>query len=137
MYFCKLIQNNSMTIYMKKTIILIASLFAIVMAGCSRMTPDQVVDKFYKATQNKDFAKALTYTNVEEPERTQLVTLLENMDMIIYEYEILGTNIDEGDSTATVYLRLVTANNIVPDSNENELNVPCVKVGRDWKVTFF
>ena len=96
-----------------------------------------MVDKFYKATQNKDFAKALTYTNVEEPERTQLVTLLENMDMIIYEYEILGTNIDEGDSTATVYLRLVTANNIVPDSNENELNVPCVKVGRDWKVTFF
>ena len=56
-----------MTIYMKKTIILFASLFAIVMAGCSSMTPDQVVDKFYKATQDKDFAKALTYTNLEEP----------------------------------------------------------------------
>ena len=126
-----------MTIIMKKTIILLASFFAIVMAGCSSKTPDQVVDKFYKATQDKDFVKALSYTNLEEPEKTQLITLLENMDMIIYDYEILGSNIDEGDSTATVYLRLVTANNIVPDSNESELNVPCVKVDNEWKVTFF
>lgn len=122
---------------MKKTIVLFASLLAILVAGCGNKTPDQVVEKFYKATQAHDFATALKYTNLEEPERTQLINLLENMDMTIYEYEVLGSNIDEGDTTATVYLRLVTANNIVTDSNETELNVPCVKEGRDWKVTFF
>lgn len=122
---------------MKKTIIFFVSLLAIAMAGCSSKTPDQVVSLFYKATQEQDFAKAMTYTDLDEPEREQLITLLENMDMTIYEYEVLGSNIDEGDTTATVYLRLVTANNISPDSNSNELNVPCVKVGKEWKVSFF
>lgn len=122
---------------MKKTIILLVSLLAIVVVGCSRKTPDQVVAQFYKATQAQDYKKALSYTNLEEPEKTQLINLLENMDMVIYDYEVLGSNIDEGDTTATVYLRLVTASNISPDSNMSELNVPCVKVGGNWKVTFF
>ena len=122
---------------MKKTIIFFTALLALFVAGCGSSTPDKVVDKFYKATQAHDFATALKYTNLEEPERTQLINLLENMDMTIYEYEVIGSNIDEGDTTATVYLRLVTANNIATDSNETELNVPRVKEGRDWKVTFF
>lgn len=129
--------NTSTIANMKKITILLASLLAILVAACGSKTPDQVVDYFYKATQEHDYTKALTYTNLEEPERTQLVNLLENMDMTIYEYEVLGSNIDDGDTTATVYLRLVTANNIQTDSNETELNVPCVKQGREWKVTFF
>ena len=71
---------------MKKTIILFAALIALAMASCSNDTPDQVVDKFYRATQ--------------------------------------------------VYVHLVTAN-ITSDSSENEINIPCVKEGRKWKVAFF
>ena len=75
-------------------------------------------------------------TNISDKEREPLVNLLENMEMVIYKYEILGSNMDKGDTSATVYLRLVTANNINPDSSETELNVPCVKMGRHWKVKF-
>ena len=122
---------------MKKTTILFTAILAILMAACNNNTPDRVVEKFYKATQAQDFEKALEYTNLEEPDRTYLATFLQNMEMVIYDYEVLGSQIDEGDTTATVFLRLVTSNNIVTDSIENELNVPCVKVGKEWKVTFF
>ena len=121
---------------MKKITLLFAGLMALAVAGCVKSTPEQAVDEFYKATQNNDYTTALTYTNISDKEKEPLVNLLENMEMVIYEYEILGSNIDKGDSTATVYLRLVTANNINPDSSETELNVPCVKMGRHWKVKF-
>ena len=121
---------------MKKITILLTALMALMVAGCSKSTPEQAVDKFYHATQNNDYKTALTYTNLSDKEKEPLLNLLENMDMVIHEYEILGSNIDEGDTTATVYMRLVTANNINPDSSETELNIPCVKHGRHWKVKF-
>lgn len=121
---------------MKKTIILFAALIALAMASCSNDTPDQVVDKFYRATQVQDFEKALTYTNLNDEEKEVITEYLKNVGMAIHDYEVLGSNIDEGDSTAIVYVHLVTAN-ITADSSENEINIPCVKEGRKWKVAFF
>ena len=69
---------------MKKTIILFAALIAVTLASCSSDTPDKVVDKFYHATQAKDFSKALTYTNLTGPEKDVLIEYLQNMGMVIY-----------------------------------------------------
>lgn len=122
---------------MKKTIILFAALIAVTLASCSSDTPDKVVDKFYHATQAKDFSKALTYTNLTGPEKDVLIEYLQNMGMVIYDYEVLGSNIDEGDTTALVYVHLVTSNSVNTDTSETEINIPCVKEGRRWKVSFF
>ena len=121
---------------MKKTILLFTALFALLATACSSDTPDQVVDKFYHATQANDYAKALSYTNLNDAEKEVLVEYLKNMGMVIHDYEVLGSNIDEGDTTATVYVHLVTAN-INADSSETEVNLTCVKEGKDWKVAFF
>ncbi len=122
---------------MKKNIIILTALFAMFVAACSNDTPDQVVDKFYHATQVGDYDKALTYTNLNGQEKKVLVEFLKNMGMSIYDYEVLGTHIDEGDSTALVYVHLKTSNSINTDTSENEINVPCVKEGHKWKVIFF
>ena len=87
--------------------------------------------------QAKDFAKAVTYTDLEEAEKEVLITYLENVGMTIYSYEVLGSNIDEGDTTALVFVHLETANNVNADTSVTEINIPCVKEGRKWKVTFF
>lgn len=122
---------------MKKIIILFTAVAALLVAGCGSDTPDQVVDNFYRATQSKDFAKAVTYTDLEEAEKEVLITYLENVGMTIYSYEVLGSNIDEGDTTALVFVHLETANNVNADTSVTEINIPCVKEGRKWKVTFF
>ena len=121
---------------MKKTILLFTALFALLAAACSSDTPDQVVDTFYHATQANDYAKALSYTKLNYAEKEVLVEYLKNMGMVIHDYEVLGSNIDEGDTTATVYVHLVNAN-INADSSETEVNLTCVKEGKDWKVAFF
>lgn len=121
---------------MKKTTVLFAVLMAMAFTGCVKSSPEATVDSFYQATQNNDYATALSYTNISDKEKEPLINLLENMEMVIYEYEVLGSNIDKGDTTATVYLRLVTANSLNPDSSATELNVPCIKIGRHWKVKF-
>ena len=122
---------------MKKTIIILAALFALFATACSSDTPDEVVDKFYHATQVGDYDKALTYTNLNGPEKEVLTEYLKNMGMVIYDYEVLGANIDEGDTTALVYVHLMTSNSINTDTSETEVNIPCIKDGRNWKVTFF
>jgi len=121
---------------MKKKIILLSVLATMFMTGCRQEPPETVVDNFYKATQTKDFEQALTFTNLTDKEKEPLLALLSNMDMEIYEYEIYGSNIDEGDTSATVYIRLVTSNKSNPQKEEVELNIPCVRQGRDWKVKF-
>ena len=134
--FLQILTNASTTTNMKKNIIFLTALFAIIVAGCGRNTPDHAVDMFYKATQAHDYAKALEYSNLENGDREYLIAYLEKMGMVIHEYEVLGSNIDEGDTTATVYLHIVSSNKNAPDSLENELNVSCVKRGNKWKVKF-
>lgn len=120
---------------MKKTITLSAALLALMLAGCGKSSPEGAVEKFYHATQAKEYSTALTYTNLTDKEKEPLLDLLESLDMNIYEYEIKATQI-ESDSTATVCLRLVTSNSLDADSTENELDIPCVKQGKEWKVKF-
>lgn len=122
---------------MKKNIIILSALLALFVAACSSDTPDQVVEKFYHATQVGDYDEALTYTNLNGREKEVLTEFLENMGMSIYSYEVLGSNIDEGDSTALVYVHLMTSNSIKTDTSETEVNIPCVKERRKWKVRFF
>lgn len=120
---------------MKKITILLAALFTLAMTGCSSDSPEKAVDNFYKATQEHDFATALSYSNFPENEREQVIPYLEALGMTIFDYEILGSDIDDGDSTATVFLHLVTADGN-QDSVSADINIPCVLADNAWKVKF-
>lgn len=120
---------------MKKITILLAAVLTLSLMSCSHDSPEKAVDNFYKAAQEQDFATALSYSNFPENEREQVIPYLEELGMEIYGYEILGSDIDEGDTTATVFLKLVTAG-FSNDSTESEINVPCVLCDEGWKVKF-
>jgi hypothetical protein len=122
---------------MKKITILLSALLALSFIGCkSNNTPEQVVLNFYQATQENDFHQALNYTNLAQEEQEQVIQVLDQMGMVIHSYNVIESNIDEGDSTAVVTLHLVTSNAYNPDTVGNDLDIPCVKVGGDWKVKF-
>ncbi len=122
---------------MKKITILISAFMALSLLGCkSSNTPEQVVLDFYKATQENDFLKAMSYTNLAKEEQDQVIQVLDQMGMVIHNFEVIETNIDEGDSTAFVTLHLEVSNAYNPDTMRNDLDIPCVKVGNQWKVKF-
>jgi hypothetical protein len=118
---------------MKKYTIALAAACALFLASCSNK-PEEIVNDFYLANQSNDYEKALSYTDLPEEAQPQVIEYLESMGMVIHEYEILGTTIDEGDTTALVDLRLVTSNAFHPDSIFDQIKVPCVKDGRKWRV---
>jgi len=122
---------------MKRITVLLSAIMAITLMGCSsKNTPEQVVLNFYKATQENDFTKAMSYTNLAEEEQEQVIQVLDQMGMVIHEYSVNETNMEEGDSTAFVSLHLVVSNAYNPDTMSSDLDIPCVKVGNDWKVKF-
>lgn len=124
-------------INMKKTAILLSALMALSILGCkNNNTPEQVVLNFYKATQDNEYRKAMTYTNLAEEEQDQVIQVLDQTGMVIHNFEVLETNIEEGDSTAFVTLHLEVSNAFNPDTMSNDLDIPCVKVGGKWKVKF-
>lgn len=123
---------------MKKITTLAIASLAFAMAGCSNgnNTPEKVVNNFYQATQNNEFSQAMEYTNMAEEEREQVISLLGETGMVIHDFKVTDSRIEEGDSTAWVSLHLVVSNAFHPDTMGNDIEVPCVKVGKDWKVKF-
>jgi len=118
---------------MKKHTITIAAICTLFMAACSS-SPEKVVDQFYTATQANDFEKAMSYTNIAKEEQAEVIDVLGNMGMVIHSFEVTGSTIDEGDTTATVDLHLVTSNAFHPDSMADDIKVPCIKSGNQWQV---
>ena len=78
----------------------------------------------------------MSYTNLAKEEQDQVIQVLDQMGMVIHNFEVIETNIDEGDSTAFVTLHLEVSNAYNPDTMRNDLDIPCVKVGDQWKVKF-
>jgi hypothetical protein len=56
------------------------------------------------------------------------------MGMVIHSFKVNGSTIDEGDTTATVDLHIVTSNAFHPDSMSDDIKVPCIKSGNRWQV---
>lgn len=121
---------------MKKRALTLATIFALSLCGCSNDSPEKAVEGFYKASQEHDMMKALSYTNVDESEREQVAEIVNTMGIEIIDYEILNTVIDEGDTTATVELTLRATSAQAPDTIESTPKIPCVKEGNAWKIIF-
>ena len=121
---------------MKKRALTLAAIFALSLCGCSNDSPEKAVEGFYKASQEHDMMKALSYTNVDESEREQIAEIVNTMGIDIIDYEILNTVIDEGDTTATVELTLRATSAQAPDTIESTPPIPCLKTQSGWKVLF-
>ena len=121
---------------MKKRALTLAAIFALSLCGCSNDSPEKAVEGFYKASQEHDMMKALSYTNVDESEREQIAEIVNTMGIEIIDYEILNTVIDEGDTTATVELTLRATSAQAPDTIESTPHIPCLKTQSGWKVLF-
>lgn len=118
---------------MKNRFIALTAICTLFFAACGNNL-EKTVDNFYKATKDSDFEKAMTYTNVLPEERQQVIDVLSEMGMVIHEYKILGSTVDEGDTTATVKLHLVTSNAYNPNKIADDIDVPCIKSGSNWVV---
>lgn len=120
---------------MKKSTTLLSTLLAFSFFSCqSSNTPEQAVLDFYKASQESNYPQALSCTNLTPEEQEQVIQIMAQTGMVIHSYEVIETHIDEGDSTASVSLRLVSSNAFNPDTTSNDLNIPCVKASGQWKV---
>lgn len=121
---------------MKKRALTLAAIFALSLCGCSNDSPEKAVEGFYKASQEHDMMKALSYTNVDESEREQIAEIVNTMGIDIIDYEILNTVIDKGDTTATVELTLRATSAQAPDTIESTPQIPCLKTQSGWRVLF-
>lgn len=122
---------------MKKRVISLATVLAFALCGCgNNRTPEEAVTNFYQASMENDIQKALENTNVDKAERDQVAEIVNMTGMEVLDYELLGSTIDEGDTTATVTLHLVASNAFNPDTLGNDLEIPCQKVDGQWKVKF-
>lgn len=121
---------------MRKELLPLAALWVLVLASCTKNGPEGVVDKFYGALQKSDYAAALAYTNVPPEDVPQVAEIMKCMEMDINAYEVLSSEVDEGDTTASVYLntKVVVAGS--SDTIEATPLVRCIKSGGQWKVIF-
>lgn len=114
---------------------------AFLFMGCNKLSertlsPEQVVDSFYHSVQAGEFAHALTFSTLDGDEADEVIDLLDNMGLNVCEYQVLGSTIDEGDTTATVQLYLSVTNALSSDTTASEIDIPCVKYGKRWRVQF-
>lgn len=123
---------------MKRIALVLCALLAFTLSSCgNKNTPENAVENFYKASQANEQEKALEYTNLSEEDRQHVLEFVDQMGMVIHEYKVLNSTIDEFDSNyATVTLHLVSSNAFNPDTISNDIEVPCVKVNGEWKVNF-
>lgn len=123
---------------MKKISVLLATIMALACAACvNKNTPEGVVEQFYKASKDNNIEEALTYTNIPEEERERIAESILDMGTIIFDYEVLNTTIEEGDSTAVVLTHLVSNNAFNPDTLDGELEVRCAKHDGKWLVELY
>lgn len=118
---------------MKKHSLFIATLCIMLMAACGPK-PEEVVEEYYKAVQDHDYATALTYSNVPDSVRDLVIDILDSSMVTVHNYKVLGCTIDPGNTTATVDLHLVTSHLLHPDSISDNIKVPCVKSHHKWVV---
>jgi|GEM_PF-2039085 outer membrane lipoprotein SlyB len=118
---------------MKKYTIAVATVCTLLLASCGN-TPEKAVSDFYTANKANEFEKAMTFTDLPEEARPLVVAYLDSMGMVIHEFEVTGTTVGDGDTTALVDLHLVTSNAFYPDSIFDDIKVPCIKDGHTWKV---
>lgn len=118
---------------MKKRTLFIATICFMLMAACGPK-PGEVVEEYYKAVQNHDYATALSYSNVSDDVHDLVLDILDSSEVVVHHYKVLGYTIYPGDSTAVVDLYLSTSNILHPDSVADNIKVPCVKSKGKWVV---
>lgn len=123
--------------FMKKISIILATFLAFTFTACNNgNSPEKVVSNFYKYSQEDNLEEAMKYSNIPENEQPIIIQYIENMGMVIHNYEVLGSTIDDGDTTATVNLHLEASNAFNPDTLKSDIDVVCLKINGDWKMKF-
>ena len=122
---------------MAKKILPLAVIVLLALTSCTKNSPEAVADRFYDALQRSAYTEALAYTNVPAENLEQTATLIEKMGMHLYAYEVLSSEMEEGDSTAVVQASTVVTFDEGTDTVNASPMVRCVKVDGEWKVVFF
>jgi hypothetical protein len=136
------IDNKQSYSAMKKHILALAALCALIVSSCGNSarravadnTPEQVVTEYYTAVQANDFPKALSLSNISEEERDLVSEILDSTQVVVHNFKVLGSTIDPDGTTALVDLHLVTSHALHPDSISDDIKVPCVISDGKWVV---
>lgn len=121
---------------MKKILgILAITVMAVCFAGCSKNSPEAVMNNYLKAMKNSDFAKALSYTTLSSDDQAKMVSMYdafmsdeEKAEMKKMSYKILETELSEDGESATVKYTMSM------DGEEKEVEQEVLKVDGQWKV---
>lgn len=121
---------------MKKLIIVLFAVVAVFgMTSCKKSSPSSVVESYYKALQVPDYEKALSYTDVTDPDEMKAqLEKLEGFKTKVIDFEILSETIADDGNTAVVEVKynMTSSFNETPQEQTKKLNL--VKVDGKWKI---
>ena len=106
------------------------------LTSCTKNSPEEVTDRFYDALCRSAYTEALTYTNVSSENATQVAEIMKSMKMNIHAYEVLSSEMEEGDTTASVLVHTKVTFSEGSDTVEATPEVRCAKRDGEWKVLF-
>lgn len=120
---------------MKKIIVLLSACMAFMFIGCgTKNSPAGIVNGYFEATQAQDYETALTYTNLSEEDAAAWIEQIEGLGMVIHEFAVTNSTIDEGDTTATVNTHVLWSSAFNIDTVESEIPTVCHKIDGKWKI---
>lgn len=118
----------------KLSIALMGILLVAVMASCNKAgNPSNVANNFYNAIIDKDFAKAVTFTNLDTADYDEGAAFIEMMMNDLGDdpaAKAVDQTIEDGDTTAKVKMNLCFY------GDSTSIDVDMVKKEGQWKVRF-
>ena len=121
---------------MKKLIVIICAVAAVFgMASCKSASPSDTVKEYYKALQKPDYQKALSYTDIANPEEVQKqVEKFQNFNFKVIDFEIVSETISEDGNSAVVETKCTTTSSFNAEPEEDTKKLNLVKVDGKWKI---
>ena len=113
--------------------LLTLALIALVSSCSHSESPSVATEHFYQAIIDKDFATAVTYTNLDSADYSEGAAFIEMFMSDLGDnptFKVLSESIDEGDTTAKVKV------NVCFFDDDSELDVDLVLKDNEWKVLF-
>jgi hypothetical protein len=121
---------------MKKLMVIICAVVAVFgMTSCKSSSPSDTVNAYFKALQACDYEKALSYTDIADPEEVQKqVEKFKTYEVKVVDFEVLSETISEDGGSAEVEVKSTQTSAFNSNPQEDTKKMSLVKVDGKWKI---